>query len=241
MKTQSTYEPSEALAEILPVVDAVIASLDRRLPVHVSREDLASAGKLALVQAFNRFEGPTNEARAYCFTRVRGAVFDELRRLDPLSRRTRAQVSIVQKAAAQLEESLGRTPSETEVSEFTGLHREKIRQLERIASAAAVRSLDETSSEGEPLHQVADPEAYCPAEKAEDEDLATTINSVLSRIPVNQAYVLRRYHFEDATLDEIAGELRVSRERVRQLRVAAEKRLRSDVIVMALWETYAAA
>lgn len=241
MKTQSTNDQPESIAEILPVVDAVLASLDRRLPTHVSREDLASAGKLALVQALNRFDGPTNEARAYCFTRVRGAVFDELRRLDPLSRRTRTQVSLVQKAAAFLENSLGRAPSDLEVSEATGIRHDKIRQLERIATATALRSLNETGEDGEPIHQIPDIQAVSPAGFAEDEDLATTIQSALERIPTNQAYVLRRYHFEDATLEEIASELGVSRERVRQLRVAAEKKLKSDVLVMALWESLDAA
>ena len=240
VNTQSSNEPNESLAEILPVVDAVLASLDRRLPTHVSREDLASAGKLALVQALNRFDGPTHEARAYCFTRVRGAVFDELRRLDPLSRRTRTQVTLVQRASAQLESALGRPPSLVEVAGATGFKHEKVRQLERIVTATAVRSLNETREDGEPLHQIADVQAANPACYAEEEDLAATLHSALARIPQNQAYVLRRYHLEDATLEEIASELSVSRERVRQLRVSAEKRLKSDVLVMALWESMAA-
>jgi RNA polymerase sigma factor FliA len=237
---QDPIDNADNLAEILPVVDAVLASLDRRLPAHVSREDLASAGKLALLQALNRFDGPTNEARAYCFTRVRGAVFDELRRLDPLSRRTRAQVSLVHKAAQQLEGSLGRSPTIIEVSELTGMKQEKIRQLERISAATLVRSLDETSEAGEPIHQVADLQNSEPDVYAEEEDMVSTMNEALSRMPANQAYVLRRYHYEDATLEQIASEMGVSRERVRQLRVAAEKRLKNDVLIMALWEAHAA-
>lgn len=242
MNSETDIEPeqSEALAEILPVVDAVLASLDRRLPTHVSREDLASAGKLALVQAMNRFVGPSHEARAYCFTRVRGAVFDELRRLDPLSRRTRTQVSLVQRAASELENALGRSPSIVELSNATGIRGEKIRQLERIATATALRSLDETSEEGEPMHQIADGDTVGPALYAEGEDMADNVNQALARLPSAQAYVVRRYHFEDATLDEIARELGVSRERIRQLRVAAEKKLKADICLMALWESMAA-
>jgi RNA polymerase sigma factor for flagellar operon FliA len=240
VNTRTESEQPDEIAEILPVVDAVLASIDRRLPVHVSREDLASAGKLALVQAFNRFQGPPHEARAYCYTRVRGAVFDELRRLDPLSRRTRAQVSIVQRASSLLENNLGRPPSESEIAEATGFGSAKVRQLSRIATATAVRSLDETTDDGEPLHQVADPDSSCPAIEAEEQDLASTVSDALARLPATLAYVLRRYHFEDATLDEIARELEISRERVRQLRVSAEKKLRGDVIIMDLWETIAA-
>ena len=94
------HSSAVSLADTLSVVDAVLAALDRRLPVHVSRDDLASAGKLALIEALLRFDGPPEQARAYCYVRVRGAVLDELRRLDPLSRYTRAQVTLVRSAAA---------------------------------------------------------------------------------------------------------------------------------------------
>ncbi len=236
-----TYETPDEIAEVLPVVDAVMASLDRRLPIHISRDDLASAGKLALIEALRRFEGPTREARAYCFTRVRGAVYDELRRLDPLSRRTRAQVSLVQQARTSLEANLGRLPTDGEISQATGMALDKLRQLDRLTTATALRSLQEENAEGEPLHQVADVDTPCPAQVVEDEDLAETVQDALERLPRTQAYVVRRYHFEDATLDQIAGEIGISRERVRQLKVAAEKKLRGDLLLMGLWHARSAA
>jgi RNA polymerase sigma factor for flagellar operon FliA len=49
--------------------------------------------------------------------------------------------------------------------------------------------------------------------------------------------VLRRYHLDEATLEEISDELGLSKERVRQLREAAEKKLREDFIVLALWQS----
>src|SRR5690349_6782011 len=109
-----------SLADSLSVVDEVLIALDRRLPVHVSRDDLASAGKLALIEALLRFNGPPEQARAYCFVRVRGAILDELRRLDPLSRHTRAQVTLVRRARAALERKLNRAPLVGEIAAFTG-------------------------------------------------------------------------------------------------------------------------
>lgn len=225
----------------MPLVDAVVASLERRLPVHVSREDLASAGKVALIEALNRFNGPEQEARAYCFIRVRGAVYDELRRLDPVSRRTRTQISLVQKAAADLESALGRTPTSRELSEATGMRDEKLRQLERITTATAVRSLQEEGERGEPIHQIADTQVGTPAQVVEREDIAENVRMALERLPQTQAYVMRRYHFEDATLEQIAEELGISRERVRQLRMSAEKKLKADLLINAAWSSLAAA
>lgn len=226
-----------SLADTLSVVDAVLAALDRRLPVHVSRDDLASAGKLALVEALLRFDGPPEQARAYCYVRVRGAVLDELRRLDPLSRHTRAQVTLVRRATTALERELGRAPVASEIATLTGLSASAVAHLEQLARAAQACSVDETDADGEQLHAVIDHDATCPARSAETLDIYASLHAALDELPSNHARVLRRYYLEDATLDDIAGELGISKERVRQIREAAEKKLREEFVVLALWQS----
>jgi RNA polymerase sigma factor FliA len=228
---------SVSLADTLSVVDAVLAGLDRRLPAHVSRDDLASAGKLALIEAFLRFDGPAEQARAYCYVRVRGAVLDELRRLDPLSRHTRTQVTLVRRTTAALERELGRAPDAGEIAAATGFSSVAVVQLKQLAIAAQACSIDETDSDGEQLHALIDNDASCPARLAETLDAYASLHAVLAQLPPNQARVLRRYYLEDATLDDIANELGVSKERIRQIREAAEKKLREDFIVLALWQS----
>jgi RNA polymerase sigma factor for flagellar operon FliA len=237
MTLSHQHTPSASLADTLSVVDAVLGALDRRLPAHISRDDLASAGKLALIEALLRFDGPPAETRAYCYVRVRGAVLDELRRLDPLSRHTRAQVTLVRRAGAALERQLGRAPVAGEIAAVTGLSLDAIAQLDRLATAAQACSADETGENGEHLHAIIDHDAACPARSAETVDTHASIHAALDQLPPNHARVLRRYYLEDATLDEIAAELGVSKERVRQIREAAEKKLREDFMVLALWQS----
>ena len=231
------HTPAASLADTLSVVDAVLAALDRRLPAHVSRDDLASAGKLALIEALLRFDGPPEQARAYCYVRVRGAVLDELRRLDPLSRHTRAQVTLVRRATAALERDLGRAPNANEIATVTGLSSATVAQLEQLATAAQTCSVDETDANGDQLHAVIDNDAVCPARSAETVDTYASLHVALDQLPPNHARVLRRYYLEDATLDEIATELGISKERVRQIREAAEQKLRSEFVVLALWQS----
>ena len=57
-------------------------------------------------------------------------------------------------------------------------------------------------------------------------------------MPQKQAYVLKRFYLEDASSDEIAGELGVSLPRIYQLRTAGEKRLKGDLAVLTLWESF---
>jgi RNA polymerase sigma factor for flagellar operon FliA len=225
--------PVSQLVDTLSVVESVLHHVGRRLPAHVSREDLASAGKVALVEALLRFGGPPAEARAYCYARVRGAVLDELRRLDPLSRRTRARVNLVARAATTLTGELGREPADYEVAEATGLSVGAVREAERIAVT------DTCPLESAGL-ELPDHAAPCPAESAAKDDVALSVGAALARLAPNQALALRRYYLEEATLDSIAAELGVSRERARQVREAGEKRLRADFIVLALWQSFLA-
>jgi RNA polymerase sigma factor FliA len=226
-----------SLADTLSVVDAVLGAIDRRIPAHVSRDDLASAGKLALIEALLRFDGPPGQVRAYCYVRVRGAVFDELRRLDPLSRHTRTQVTLVRRASAALERELGRAPLANEIAAATGFTPDAIAQIERLATAAQACSADETNADGEQLHALIDNDATCPARSAESMDTHASVRAALDRLPPNHARVLRRYYLEDATLDDIAVELGISKERVRQIREVAERKLRADFVVLALWQS----
>ena len=215
--------------DVLDVVDAALAGLDRRLPLHVSRDDLASAGRAALVASFNQASGPLHEIRAYCFARVRGAMFDELRRLDPLSRRTRAKVTEVRRAAAELEQALGRSPSDDELAAFTGLAPSALRQALRLGIAA-----DSHETDGEALAGLADHAAVSPADLAESLDLVENVRAALGRLPERHAFVVQRYHLEEATLEEIADQLGVSIERIRQLRAAGEKMLREELELLAV-------
>jgi len=229
--------PTVSLADTLSVVDAVLGAIDRRLPAHVSRDDLASAGKLALVEALLHFDGPSEQVRAYCYVRVRGAVLDELRRLDPLSRHTRRRVALVQRAVAGFERQFGRVPTLEEVAALTGFSRETVAQLEQLASAAHAVSIDATDENGECLCVIPDVNAAGPAGTAEADDLHASIRAALDRLAPRHAFVLRRYYLDEATLEDIAAELGVSKERVRQIREKAERKLREDFVVLALWQS----
>ncbi len=68
-------------------------------------------------------------------------------------------------------------------------------------------------------------------------DTYASLHAALDQLPPNHARVLRRYYLEEATLDDISGELGVSIERVRQIREAAEKKLRGEFVVLALWQS----
>jgi len=79
----------------LPLVRRVVRQLARRLPANVQRDDLLAAGIFGLVDSLRRNGGATGAAfEWYARTRIRGAIFDELRAQDWLSRRARAAAGV---------------------------------------------------------------------------------------------------------------------------------------------------
>jgi RNA polymerase sigma factor for flagellar operon FliA len=221
---------SLVLTDVLDIVDTALATISRRLPAHVGREDLASVGKLALIAALNQCDGSAEDVRAYCFVRVRGAMLDELRCLDPLSRRRREQLTSVVRAQAELSTRFGRAATRAELAVATKLS---------VAEVAAVQHMLAQQSEFSETEMDALPDtvAPTPAETSETEDLRFNLRGALQRLPGNQAAVLYRYYFDEVTLDVIAAELGISKERVRQIREAGEKKLRADFIVLAIWQS----
>ena len=218
------------LADLLDIVETALATVSRHLPNHVGRDDLASAGKLALIMAMAQVDGSEDEIRAYCFVRVRGAMLDELRRLDTLSRSRRTQVKSVVQAQNRLASELGRYPGLDEIAAATQLPVATVSSVLRAQTAEA----EQTEIEWNALP---DTESPSPLDNVELADLQSSLLAALARLPMNQALALRLYYLEDASLDDIAAQLGVSRERARQVREAGEKKLRVDFVVLSLWQS----
>jgi len=221
---------SVGLFDVLDIVDTALATISRRLPANVGRDDLATVGKLALIAAMNQCDGSVEEVRAYCFVRVRGAMLDELRRLDPLSRRRREQLTAVARAQAELSACFGRAATQAEIVVAPHLSFAEVAAAQHLL--AQVSEFSETE-----MDLLPDTVAPTPAQTSEVEDLRLNLRGALQRLSVAQAAVLYRYYFDDATLDDIAIEMGISKERVRQIREAGQKKLRADFIVLAIWES----
>ena len=219
-----------AIEDVLPIVDAVVAQLGRHLPAHVSAQDLASAGKLALMEVVSDFGGSFAQDRGYVVCRVRGAVMDEMRRLDPLSRHGRAQFKLVKGAVAALEASLNRAPTDRELGDHLGLSAVSIRKIRDLGTAADSVRTDARRQDDAVLGSLADGNTPSPAEMAEANDRAALVRAALACLTPNQSLVHQLYYFNGSTLQEIAVELGLSIVRVHQIRAAAEARVRHELL-----------
>lgn len=211
----------------LPLVRRIAMRLARRVPSHISVADLVSCGWLGLVEAFSRADPdmPVEEFEAYASHRVKGAMLDYLRGLDPATRQARNASRRVARAIAQLTRQLDRQPEEPEIAASMGLELEAYRELLSTIAGAGMARLEVLD-----IDQV-DPaeDGGAPDEEAGRRMLARAVSDAIVHLPPRLQQVLALYYQEDCTLREIGAVLGVSESRVSQLHTEAMHRLRASV------------
>lgn len=208
----------------LPLVRRIAMRMARRVPPDVTVEDLVSYGWIGLLEAFTRSEGmPDGELEAYASYRVRGAMLDYLRSLDPMARTTRALSRRISRAVAEKTNELGRVPEEREMAKALDMNGDQYRAaMQRISDAGAVRTdiadLDDLESR-----------TTMPDEQADREMFKKTVTSAIGALPERLQRVLALYYQEGCTLLEIGQVLGVTEARACQLHGEAIRSLRSVV------------
>src|SRR5579859_4264689 len=135
----SSRELDELVREHLPLVGHLVRELLRRLPTHVSRDDLVSAGMAALAGAAKAYDPERGiPFRHFATARIRGALLDELRSLDWASRSVRSRARQVEVVAQRLTATLGREPSDRELAEALGVAVDEVHSVGEDVQRAVV-------------------------------------------------------------------------------------------------------
>jgi len=215
-----------------PLVKYVAGRFGAGLRRAVDTEDLISFGTFGLIEAVDRFE-PERGLRfeTYAANRIRGAILDELRRLDWVPRRVRARCRQVQEGMAELEHRLQRTCTEEELADHLELDIETLRDtLAEMASGGMV-AIEELTPGGVPFAELlADPDAVDPGAAAESSELRRLLLDTVAGLPDRDRSVVVLYYFESMTLQQIAGILGVTESRVSQIHAKAVLSLRNRLM-----------
>lgn len=237
LRRLATREQAEAgLVEMhLPLVKTVVGRLQMSLPSHVSGEDLYSAGLVGLLDAvrnYNRKLGSSFET--YARVRIRGAIFDELRRMDWVPRSIHTKAKKVQEVTKQLEQRKGRVPTEMEMASALHMSLHDYRQLLEQIRPATFVCLDATinhESDDSPsqYEAMADPSQENPLDGVARREMAGFIAERLALLPEMQRKVLALYYFEDLRLREIAETFGLTESRICQIHSQAILSLKSHI------------
>jgi RNA polymerase sigma factor FliA len=212
----------------LPMVRRIAMRLARRVPSYISVNDLVNSGWVGLAEAFTRAHDqmPVEEFEAYSSHRVKGAMLDYLRSLDPTARQIRNASRRVARAIARITRTTGRPPEEGEIADALGVTVDQYRDtLSSIARAGMARlemvDIDQFDAQEE--------NAVAPDDAAGRRMLSASVADAIKLLPPRLQQVLSLYYREDCTLREIGVVLGVSESRVSQLHTEAMHRLRAAI------------
>lgn len=223
-ESSTTAENAEDLDALItssiPVVTHIVRETMGRVPSHVSRDDLTSAGLTALVQASKSFDASRGVPFArYAATRVRGAVLDELRGIDWASRSVRRRARDLDATRAQLSSILGRTPSHQEIADAVGMTLAEIAHNDEDIARAQILSLQ--GAQDASLDDVLPSSGPSPEQLIEHRERLAYLVEAVAELPDRLRIVVSDYFLEERPMAEIAAELGVTESRVSQMRAEA--------------------
>jgi RNA polymerase sigma factor for flagellar operon FliA len=212
-----TREQEQLIRENMALVGHMVREMLFKVPAHVHRDDLASAGYAALVTAARGFDAARGiPFGRFAAMRVRGALLDELRSMDWASRSVRARARRAETARAELTAQLGRNPSPEELAELLGVAVGELSTVDDDVQRAAVLSLQGFTA-GSADDLVTDT-SMNPEEMLLHRERIGYLHDAVAVLPERLRFVVEASFLQERPLAEVAAELGVTESRVSQLR-----------------------
>lgn len=235
-KTKSPKLRDAFIRQYMPLVKYVAGKVAVGMPSNVEFDDLVSFGQFGLLDAINKFDPEKNvKFKTYAVTRIRGAIFDELRQLDWIPRSVRQKSKEIEETIVRLESKYGRPVTDSEIASAMGLSDAEFQQTIMKVSGTTVVSLNDVWYSGDDSDKVSigdtieAPSSFNPDVIVEREEIRRVIIEAINELPEKERMVLVLYYHEDLTFREIGNVLDVSESRISQLHTKANLRLRAKL------------
>jgi RNA polymerase sigma factor FliA len=216
-----------------PLVKYVAGKVSMGMPQSIEFDDLVSYGTFGLIDAIGKYDPDRGiKFKTYAMTRIRGAIFDELRSIDWIPRSIRQAAKKIEHAIAELENKLGRTVEDDEIARELGISMDEFQSVLNKVSGTSMLSLNDIwflgddSDELSILETLEAPDNMNPDVLIEKEEIKDFIVDAIKKLPDKERKVIVLYYYEDLTLKEIGQVLDVTESRVSQLHTKAIMRLR---------------
>src|SRR4051812_751298 len=213
----------------LALVHYAVAEMATKVPRHVSRDDLVSAGMAGLAQAARSFDPERGISfDRYASTRIRGSLLDELRDRDWASRSVRSKARKVTAASDELTGKLGRVPSNEEVADHLGIEVKTVDSISEDVHRAVVLNYDSMLAQGD-AEEVMPSDLRSPDTVIVDRERRAYLLDAIQALPERLRLVVIGYFFEERSMQDLAEELGVSESRISQMRAESLLLLRDGM------------
>ncbi len=205
----------EAVRKYAPMVYSVVRQVAERMPSTVDREYLFSAGMVGLLDALAKYDNKRGTSfEGYARIRIRGAVLDELRSLDHLTRSMRRKSRSVADSRTELEKEQGEPVGDDSVAQALGMSVEEVQK--NRARRAPPEVVDPTTLDTLALNGLWEPPATV-MEELEWREHVKLLSKAMATLPERNRLVLGLYYEAELTLQEIGEVLGVTQSRISQI------------------------
>ena len=221
----SPAEQESVVRHYAPKIRFLALRLKAKLPRSIELGELISSGTLGLMEALGKFRPQLGiRFETYAESRIKGAMLDELRRLDWFPRSLRQRVRVLDEAMRKVEHEQGRQATEDELQKITGLDMRDVRQgLEALQNQLwiSLDAIQDTiSGEG--------PEGGEPFRSTALQELVKRVAPLIDRLTPREKLVLSLYYTDELNMRETAEVMGITEGRVSQLHSQALSRLRKE-------------
>ena len=235
-KLWSAYQkkPTQEIREQLilayaQLVKLVAGRLSMYLGHNVEYDDLVSYGIFGLIDAIDKFDMEKNvKFETYASLRIRGAILDQIRKMDWIPRTVRQRQRRIDEAIKQIEIRTGKAATDEEIAVELGVSEDELVNWQSQLKVTNLVSLNEFEEQGqEPTIEATSRNRFAqPEEVVAEEELRIVLAEALETLTEKERRVIELYYYEDLTLKEISLVLEVSESRISQLHTKALLKMR---------------
>ncbi|MBO5209202.1 MAG: FliA/WhiG family RNA polymerase sigma factor [Lachnospiraceae bacterium] len=233
-KSKSPEVREKIILEYAPLVKLVAGRLSMYLGYNVEYEDLVSYGIFGLIDAIDKFDSLKDvKFETYASLRIRGAILDQIRKMDWIPRTIRQKQKKIDAAIKEIELKYGRSATDEEIAVSLGISNEEYLEWQSQMKVTNVVSLNEFMEQGSeiPTDNSYNRKAQFdgPEEVIEKDELKQILAQALELLTEKERKVIVLYYYEDLTLKEISSILEVSESRISQLHTRALQKMKSKL------------
>ena len=232
-KTKSPETKEKIIIEYAPLVKVVAGRLSMYLGYNVEYDDLVGYGVFGLIDAIEKYDLCKEvKFETYASLRIRGAILDQIRKMDWIPRTIRQKQKKIESAIREIENREGRPATDEEIAAALGITDDEYVDWQGQMKVTGVISLNEFMEQGSevPVETGSHSGQFdSPEVVIEKDELKRMLMESLDILKKKKKKVILFYYYEELTLKEISSVLEVSESRISQLHTRALQKMKTKM------------
>ncbi len=220
------------IIEYAPLVKVVAGRLSMHLGNTVEFDDLVGYGVFGLIDAIDKFDVDKDvKFETYASVRIRGAILDQIRKMDWIPRTVRQKQKKIEEATKAVELRTGKIATDKQIAEELNITTKELIEWQSILKTTNVVSLNEYVEQGSEPAMDARRNSHFeqPETSISKKELKKVLAEALDQLTDKEKKVILLYYYEEMTLKEISATLEVSESRVSQLHTKALNKMKTKM------------